>query len=375
MSNVRFGKRIDLQGNEILNAIVQRFTGTPTPTAAQAGRMIYNTADNRFYVCTGSAWELRATNADALAGFTPAQLRDRSTHTGQQAASSISDLATTVQGYPLSAFAAATAAIKAGGQRIINVADGTATTDAVNLQQLDIVRNIALSAATGTAIKAPVIAVAEGNINLSSVPAIDGVTIPTDGRFLAAGQTDATQNGIYVKQANGSAVRAGDATASGTLAPGTQVFATQGTNHADTSWAIVSDAAITIGTTAQQWAKVPGTSANQQLTFGAGLLKTGNDVTVRAGLGITVGDGSVAIDTAVVPRKVSQNVPAAAGAAANAINITHGLATSDIIEVTTREISSGDRVYVGWRVDSTNVVQLDFGADVAAGTYRVSVLG
>lgn len=375
MTNVRFGKRIDMQSNQILNAITQRVSGLPPATVALTGAVRYNDGDNRFYVCTGSAWQLRATDSDALQGYTPAQLRDRSTHTGTQPASSIGDLATVVKGYAVSDFAAATAAIKAGNQRIVNLADGSASTDAVNYQQLDAVRNLALSAATGTAIKAPVIAVAESNVALNSVPAIDGITIPTDGRFLAAGQTDSTQNGIYVKQANGSAVRASDAASNGTLAPGTQVFVTQGTNQADTTWAIVSDSAITIGTTAQSWAKVPGTSANQTLTFGNGLIRSANDVAVRPGLGITVASGSTAIDTAVVPRKVSQDVPAASGSAANAISITHGLATSDIIEVAVREISSGDRVYVGWRVQDSATIQLDFGSDVASGAYRVSILG
>ena len=368
MSAVRFGKRIDLQGNQILNAIVHSDAGLPTPTALLRGAIRYNTADNRFYICNGTAWELKATDADALQGFSPAQLRDRATHTGTQDVSSISGLNASINGRPVSSFAAAAADVSLGGFKITNLLAGVSTTDAVNVAQLDAVRVIAMAGVAGVAIKAPVLVVATTNMALTGITTIDGVTIPTAGRFLLAGQTDSTQNGIYYKNAGGAAIRATDADEGGELVPGTQVFVTQGTNG-DSAWAIVSDAAITIGTTAQSWAKVPGSSGSTY-TWGLGLQNNSGTISVKAGVGITVADGNVNIDTSLVVRKSAQAVPGGS----SPVTITHGLNSSDVLQVQVRELSTGDLVYVGVTVTGANTVALDFDATtIPSGTYRVAI--
>lgn len=372
MAAIRYGTRIDLQNNQLLNACIHKQNGLPTATAALAGVMRFNTADGRFYVCTGSAWELRATNSDALQGLSPAQLRDRATHTGQQPASTISDLRTAVGGYPLNEHAAPTGAVAMGNQKITGLADGTASTDAVNKSQLDA---IAAMAANGIAIKQPVLAVSTGNISLTTITTIDGVTIPTNGRFLLAGQTDATQNGIYIKNASNAAVRATDADGAGELAPGTQVFVTQGTENADTAWAIISDAAITPGTGAQTWAKVPGQTGSSY-TFGNGLLNTGNTISVKPGIGINVTDGNVNVDTSVVVRKNAQAVPTGQG---TVVTISHGLNTADILAVQVRDTSgaanTGDLVQCGATVTGVNTIQLEFDVAPVANQYRVAIAG
>ncbi|AKL88384.1 head decoration [Gordonia phage GMA6] len=371
MSAIRYGKRIDLQGNQILNAVVHSDAGLPTPTAALTGSLRYNTSDSRLYVCNGTTWELRATNADALQGFSPAQLRDRGTHTGTQDVATISGLDAKIDSRPVSNFAAATKDVSLGNFKITNLANGVSNNDAINVSQLDAVRQIAMSAAVGTAIKAPVLAVAITNQNLAAVGTIDGVTIPTSGRFLLAGQTDSTQNGIYYKNGGGAAIRATDADETGELLPGTQVFVTQGTANGDSSWAIVSDAPITIGASAQQWAKVPGSSGTSY-TWGNGLQNSAGTISVKAGVGINVSDGNVNIDTALVVRKSAQAVPGGT----SPVTITHGLNTSDIIQVQLREVATGDLVFVGVTVTGANTISLDFdAATVPAGTYRVAVAG
>ena len=373
MSAVRFGKRIDLQRNQILNAIVHSDSGLPSDNlASRKGQMFFNLGDNRFYVCTGSAWELRATNSDALVGFTPAQLRDRSTHTGTQDASTISGLDAAINARRITDFTAApNKDLSMGSYKITNLAAGVSNTDAINVSQLDAVRQIAMAAASGTAIKAPVLAVAVTNQSLASVTTIDSITIPNGGRFLLAGQTDATQNGIYYKNSGGAAIRATDADETGELQPGTQVFVTGGAANGDSSWAIVSDNAITIGTDQQQWAKVPGSSGSSY-TWGNGLQNSGGTVSVKPGIGINVSDGNVNVDTALVVRKSVQAVPAGS----NPISITHGLNTSDILQVQLREVSSGDLIFVGVTVTGANTIQLDFDAtSIPSNTYRVAVAG
>ena len=372
MAAIPFGTRIDLQGNEVLNMLFQKQNGLPTPTPALAGAVRFNTADGRLYVCDGSTWVLRATNSDALQGLSPANLRDRSTHTGTQTAATISDFASAVRGNTLNVMGAPTGPLSMGNQRVTSLAAGSSALDAVNKQQLDAVRDIAVSAAAGIAIKAPVLAVAVTNINVASPPAqIDGVTIPTGARILLAGQTASVENGIYTRPASGALVRATDADSDGELAPGTQVFVTQGIENGDSSWALISDVAITVGTTAQGWARVPGSSKDSIGNAGAGLVKDGDTISVRPGVGITVADGTVSVDAAIVPRKVAQAVPAGA----SPVTISHGLNTADLLMVQVREVTSGNLVMVGTTVTGVNTVSLDFANNPVANQYRVTLAG
>lgn len=112
-----------------------------------------------------------------------------------------------------------------------------------------------------TAIKAPVKVVAVANITLSgeqtidskSVLAVNAASIPD--RVLCAGQTDATQNGIY-DVATGAWTRAKDADGPYDLAKGTTIAVTDGTVYAGTYWQVTSDNPLTIGTSSIVWARV-----------------------------------------------------------------------------------------------------------------------
>lgn len=387
MGAVRFGQKIDLQMNQMLNAIVHSGNGTPSDNLSRRkGQLYYNTADNRFYVCNGSTWELRATSSDVVyAGLDGSsnptyangvQLRDRSTHTGKQAASTISDFDTATNTRKITDFTGTPdKELKLGNQKITGLADGVAGNDGVNINQLDAVRQIAMKAIAGVAIKEPVLAVAVTQTALSGITTIDGVTIPVNGRFLLAGQTDATQNGIYYKNSGNAAVRTTDADEAGELVPGTQVFVTQGTANGDSAWAIVSDTSITPGTNTQQWAKVPG-STGSNYTWGNGLQNTGGTISVKPGSGITATAAGVNIDTALVVRKYVGPV-----AGASPIVINHGLGTADVT-VQVRDLTNtttaplGDLVYVGVSIQDANNVVLDFDATtVPANSYRVIVTG
>lgn len=373
MSAKRFGQRIDLQVNEILNMIFQKSNGLPTPTTALAGAPRFNTADGRFYVCDGSAWNLKATNADALAGFSPAQLRDRGTHSGTQDVSTISGFDAGVNARRITDFTSLpNKALPMGGQQITGLAAGAASGDAVNFGQLQAVRDMAVSAAAGVAIKEPVIAAAPANITITAPPvSIDGITIPQNGRILLPNQTDATQNGIYIRPATGALIRATDADAAGEILPGTQVFVTRGQTYEDTAWVLVSNDPITPGTSPQGWSRVPG-SAGQQMTFDLGLeVINGTTVRVKPGLGISVADGSVSIDTTVVVRKYVQAI--AAGTSPVVVN--HGLGTQDLSGIKLRDLATGDYVDVGETSTGVNTVSLDFAVNPLANQYRVVISG
>lgn len=381
MSAVRYGKRIDLQGNQILNAIQHSSNGLPGATAAMAGHLRYNTATNRIYVCTGTSWELKATDSDLLNGQNGSYYNDLGNSTGSITSGKVSDFSTAVNNRRITDLTVApNKDLALGNNKITGLANGVSSNDAINVGQLDQVRQIALSAASGTAIKAPVLAVALTNQDLLNIGSIDGVSIPINGRFLLAGQTDSTQNGIYYKNSGNAAVRATDADETGELSPGTQVFVTQGSANGDSSFAIISDVPITIGTTAQSWAKVPGSSGSNY-TWGNGLQNSAGTVSVKPGTGINVSDGNVNVDTSVVVRKFLYNVPATSGTN-GIVTITHNLNTRDVI-VQLRDVSAGsaagtaqDVILVGVTVTDVNTVQLDFDVtSIPANTYRVTIIG
>lgn len=180
------------------------------------------------------------------------------------------------------------AALGMNSQRITALADPTGATDAVNLQYLQ------AYSMGARAWKDPVRVVSTANVATLAGGApntVDGVTLVANDRVLVAGQTTASQNGIYVVTtvgtgANGTWTRATDADAGTELQPGTAVRVNEGTTNADTSWFITSDAAITIGTTAITWTKLTAGGSGTVVSFAAtGPGATGTSWVVNHALG------------------------------------------------------------------------------------------
>lgn len=364
---IPFVNDLDVRGNEILDFRVQRVNGLPTPTAAMNGSLLYNTQDDRWYVCRAAAWMQIPQNLTSLEGTTKASLLDRTNHTGSQPSSTISDFHAAVIASRLDEFAAPTAAVSMGSQRLTNLATGTGANDAVNKAQLDAVAAVANAAASGIAIKNAVRAVAKTNLTLSAAQTIDGVALVAGDRVLVAGQTAAKDNGIYVV-APGAWSRAADADQTGELAPGTLVAVREGTSEADTLWGLVSDAAITVGTTDQTWTRMVAGSNGEIITAGNGLTKTGNTLAVlpKAGGGISVDGTGVAVD-ATVARTASGTVPAGSTNA----TLTHNLGT-DSASVTVWEASTGLEVMVQLAKSGPNAVIATFKTAPTANQYTWS---
>ncbi|ALZ84710.1 hypothetical protein APT59_11080 [Pseudomonas oryzihabitans] len=87
------------------------------------------------------------------------------------------------------------------------------------------------------------------NLALSGTPTVDGIALAVGDRILVKNQDTASQNGLYLVAA-GTWNRALDADASSEVTPGLTVYVEQGTAQADTIWKLVTDAPITLGTTA-----------------------------------------------------------------------------------------------------------------------------
>ncbi len=250
-------------------------------------------------------------------------------------------------------------------QKIVNLADPSANSDAANKQYVDTV-------ARGLQWKAPARAASTATVTLASPGAtLDGVALAANDRILLKNQTAAAENGLYLWSASGSAlVRTVDADTNGELAPGTAVSVTEGTANADKAFIIISDAAITIGTTTQSWGQLGGASS---YTAGNGINIAGSVISAVAAAsgGVSVGAGGIALDNSIAVRKFAANI---GNGAATAIAVTHNLGTQDIT-LAVREVATNATVLTDATATDANTVTLTFAVAPASNAYRVTVHG
>jgi hypothetical protein len=248
-------------------------------------------------------------------------------------------------------------------QKIISLADPAANTDAANKQYVD-------NVARGLQWKAPVRAASTTNVTLASPGAtLDGATLAANDRVLLKNQTTASENGIYVWTASGSTLtRSTDADTSGELAPGTSVSVTEGTVNADKVFMIISDAAITIGTTSQTWGQLSG---GTNYSSGNGISIAGSVISAvsAASGGISIVAGGIQLDNSIATRKFSANI---GNGSATSIAVTHNLGTQDIT-VAVRDTATNSGVLVDWVATDTNTVTLIFAVAPASNAYRATV--
>ncbi|MBA9071851.1 hypothetical protein FHR71_005644 [Methylobacterium sp. RAS18] len=250
-------------------------------------------------------------------------------------------------------------------QRIVALGDPSAATDAANKQYVD---NIA----RGLSWKAPVRAASTANTSLAAPGAtIDGVTLAPGDRILLKNQAAGAENGIYTWTGAAAALtRTADADSGSELNPGTAVTVTEGTVNADRVFVIISDAAVTIGTTATTWGQLGGgasyTASNGVQLAGANF----SGVAAPAG-GLTVGATGFSIDASVVARKVSGNM---GNGSATSIAVTHNLGTKDV-HVSVRLNSTDEEWIVDWIATDTNTVTFSFPSAPAANAYRYAIFG
>lgn len=139
--------------------------------------------------------------------------------------------------------------------------------------------------AAGLHVHESVVAATTANINLSNSlengDVLDGVTLATGNRVLVKNQTSQSENGIYVVQASGAAVRAADYDSPAEIDAGDFVFVSGGAVNGETGWTQTA----TVGTI--------GTDPVSFTQFsGAG--------TYLAGLGLTLNGNAFAADLNVV---------------------------------------------------------------------------
>lgn len=256
--------------------------------------------------------------------------------------------------------------IDLASQQIKNVADGSASTDAVNKGQLD-------AAVRGLDWKQSVRAASTANVTVAGPgTSIDGVTLANGDRVLLKNQTTASENGIY--DFNGAAAamtRSADADVNAEVTSGLSVLVTEGTANADTQWVLNTNDPIVVGTTALTFAQLGGGGATY--TEGNGIDITGNVVSIQldSNSGLSVGAGGLKADTAVLARKFAVNV---GNGSATSIQITHNLNTLDV-QVQLVEVSTGATVEADVVRDGVNTVTLGFAVAPTSNQFRAVVTG
>ncbi len=135
--------------------------------------------------------------------------------------------------------------------------------------------------AQGLSVKGSVRAASTGNVNIADLDAgqaLDGVALAQGDRVLLKNQTTASENGIYIINADGNpATRAPDMAASSEAA-GIFTFVEEGSTHADSGFICTTDDATdTVGTHNLTFVQFSGAG---QIDAGAALTKTGNQLNV-----------------------------------------------------------------------------------------------
>jgi hypothetical protein len=169
----------------------------------------------------------------------------------------------------------------AAGSHIVLNSAPTLGTHAVNKNYVD-------SYVTGLSWKQAVRAATTANVDLATDleagDTLDGVTLATGDRVLVKNQTTASQNGIYVVQASGAAVRAADMNDASEFSSAA-VFVREGTVNADTGWTQTAEV-VTVDTSPVTWQQFTGSGT---YVAGTGLSISGNTFNVNLGAGIFEG--------------------------------------------------------------------------------------
>jgi hypothetical protein len=304
------------------------------------------------------------------------------------------------------------------------VTDLTAPTSSFSMNNQKITSLATPTDSSDAATKAYVDGVAEGlhvheaarvyvatNIDLSTAleagDVIDGITLIAGNRVLVNGQTTQSQNGIYVVQSSGAAVRATDYDTALEVDSGDFIFVTSGTVYANTGW-VQTLTPATIGTDAISFTQFSGAGTylagdgldlagstfsvditpvsaqpslkweddaiQVKLNTSDGLEVTSSGVGINNGTGLTFSAGALTLDTAngYGVRKYSASV---GNGSLTSIALTHNLGTRDV----TVHIYDNSSPYAQLEADvehtDTNNVTVKFAVAPTTNQYRVVIVG
>ena len=297
---------------------------------------------------------------------------------------------------------ALSADLNAAGFKVTGLGTPTNSTDAATKAYVDAVSE-------GLHVHAAARVYSASNIDLSTDleagDTIDGVTLVAGDRVLVNGQTTQSQNGIYVAQASGAAVRATDFDTALEVASGDFIFVSEGTLYGNTGW-VQTLSPATIGTDAISFTQFSGagtytagagltltgtvfsadvtpTSGNASLTNTGGAIEvktdTSRSLSVDAnGLGINVGTGlahSAGALTFAAGYGVRKYATDLGDGAATDITVTHNLSTKDVSVHIYDNASPYAQVEADVKHTTTNTLTVSFATAPTSNQYRVVVVG
>ena len=294
--------------------------------------------------------------------------------------------------------------LNANSQKITNLAAPTNSGDAANKAYVDAVSE-------GLHVHAAARVYVATNIDLSTAleagDTIDGITLVAGDRVLVNGQSTQSQNGIYVVQASGAAVRATDFDTPTEVKSGDFIFVSAGTNYANTGW-VQTLSPATIGTDPISFTQFSGagtylagdglslngstfsvdvtpTSGSASLTNTGGAVEvkvntndglevTASGLGINNGTGLTFNAGALVFDTAngYGTRKLAFNV---GDGTATSITVNHAMATRDVSVHVYENASPYAQVEADVEHTDSNNLTIKFASAPTSNQYRVVVVG
>lgn len=248
--------------------------------------------------------------------------------------------------------------------RIVNLPNGTQPQDAATVAQLQ-------AAVEGLAHKDDVRVRTASNISLASPGAtLDGVTMVLNDRVLVAGQTTASENGIYIW--NGAAVpltRSLDASTGAELVSAIVPVA-EGTS-AGTVWRQTA-VNITLGSTAIAFVAF-GTVAAQASETSAGIAEIATQAETDTGT-----DDQRIVTPAKLANwsgRVRRFTQTIGDGTATQFTLTHNFNTRDVDVAVRRTSGNFDQVLADVDYLTVNTVRITFNSAPAAGAFQVFLQG
>ena len=377
----------NFNGNEIQNAVAGNLASAPSgPTA---GRFYYDSTANRFLYYNGTAFVNLATDSDKLGNQLPAYYLARGNQTGTQTASTISDLATVVQGYRLDQFAAPTASINFNSQRLTNVGTPSASTDGVTKAYVDALyqgQDPKPAANWATAAALPTNTYSNGTAGVGAtltasangVLTVDGGTPALNDRVLVKNEATAAYWGLYVLTTLGTAsvpfVLTRDTTMDQANEFGGALIPVEagGSANGNSLFLFTAAETITVGTTSLAVTKL---NASTALNGSTSILVSAGTVSaiVAPSGGVVIGASGLGVDTTIVTRKFVQAI---GDGSATSIVVTHNLGTQDVEVQVYLAGAPFNTIECDVQRTTANTVTLVFNGIVpTSGQFRVVVQG
>lgn len=325
---------LDLNKNELRNAVIQVLAVPPaTPST---GQIYYNSDSNDgavgLLVYNGAAWEAVG-SIDGIDVTGPIQ---KSTSGGTVTISISAADGANAGSMSAAHYTLVNSATDANTASTVVKRDASGNFTAATVSATTVSISGPVTNATDAATKAYVDGVASGldvkasvrvattaNVALATAlengDAIDGITLATGDRVLVKNQSTGSENGIYVVQVSGAAVRADDANVGAEVTPGLFTFVEEGTANGNAGFVLTTDAPITLGSTALVFTQFSGSGA---VTGGAGLTLTGTD------LAVNVDDSTIEIASDIL--RVKDAGVTAAKLATSAVDVSTSTVTGTL---------------------------------------------